>query len=404
MKTIEEYIEQSKTMNYSVDSFCGSKCYDFGDLVLIEYPCRPCEEEVMREVNIKNSNGINTPKHLAFKFRNDDKNDICWVLQEKVLGVSFREYTDYNYNKIDNEKKGISKEMWHIKKAEEVLNFPDEHYAKLVSDVIQLSNMGIELKHKNVFYDKDKGFYFIDLIYVHEFPKKDTIDYYYQLSSYYNSIVNYLFKYFLSYECKSSNEIKALIEKIIVKTFTNLKSAIPEFDKYKRWLLRALDDDLDKYIENGYGIENLDLTEEEKKEYEDELSHYSNWMRLDIKYKHFKKKLLLTDKEIEIFDELVDKILYEAFNWIASNEKSYSTTCLYIGYYLDRLCILSSWLYHKNCADDYTSRDSKKEKFKENVLCRFNEIILNDTSYNENILRAKEEIENSVRKSRNRRF
>ena len=162
MNNIDEYIKASFKMKNVSDG--GSECFDFGNVVLVKYKipvkynaiAREDEELIAEAANKKRNMGVNTPYHLAIKRVTDEKDNICYVLQEKAKGVSFN---------IDN--KYYNEPSKQLKVQELLLEAPDTVYEKCVRDLCELFNMGLELKGKNIFYDNSKdgaGFNFIDLL------------------------------------------------------------------------------------------------------------------------------------------------------------------------------------------------------------------------------------------------
>ena len=92
---------------------------------------------------------------MAIKRVTDEKDNICYVLQEKAKGASFNISNKY-YNEPSKQ----------LKVQELLLEAPDTVYEKCVSDLCELFNMGLELKEKNIFYDNSKdGAGFTLLIY-----------------------------------------------------------------------------------------------------------------------------------------------------------------------------------------------------------------------------------------------
>ena len=139
----------------------GSACYDFGDVVLVKYVtdlkyghrARESAEDVMEIINKKNELGVNTPKHLSIKRISEGNIDYCYVLEQKCPGINCDEMGKY----------GVSfDEMCDSLKR--VYNIPLEHYEKLISDGCQLFDMGYEAKPKNLFYDEESGFWYIDFL------------------------------------------------------------------------------------------------------------------------------------------------------------------------------------------------------------------------------------------------
>lgn len=270
MKNIDEYINQVNSKENISDG--GSAAYDFGDVVLVKYVistkygiARENEELVAEAANEKNKKGVNTPAHLAVKRVNEGENNVCWVLQEKVKGVSFTKY--YAYNNSAQEQ---------ILLQQELLDAPDYHFEKCISDLSELFNMGLELKPKNIFYDNSKdgiGFSFIDLL---EYNKTSMNS---------NSIVDLLkldrmmqficnFTTISSYDRNAiedeKNKSLELSYSIRKKIFIIMEKVVPNFNQFRRWILRTYPKDvLDFFDKNGIYIGELSLTNEEYKQFND---------------------------------------------------------------------------------------------------------------------------------------
>lgn len=264
MYNIDELIEQTKNMPNVSDG--GSECFSFKDVVLVKYKqpkkygiARDQEEWVQKFVNEKNEMGVRTPKHLAIKREIIGEDSVCWVLQEKANGVSYTKYCNNKDNQVQ------------LSKQEELSNMKDEYYQKLALDLKDLMYAGIELKPKNIFLDnsaENGGFTIIDLL----GPQRDENDYlgslkdfqllfecmkaiFFQTTIYYNATDE---------EKSESNELK---NKCLLKSFRALETAFPEFNKYRRFVLRTLEEDVMTYFKNNGINEDLTLTDNEEKEF-----------------------------------------------------------------------------------------------------------------------------------------
>jgi len=78
---IDEMIKSTATMDNISDG--GSACYNFGDVILVKYItlekygiARKDEEKIFDIANMKNIQGVNTPKHLMIKREVVDGHDI----------------------------------------------------------------------------------------------------------------------------------------------------------------------------------------------------------------------------------------------------------------------------------------------------------------------------------------
>lgn len=262
MKSIEEYILEAKNMKNISDG--GSAAYDFGSVVLIKYSiptkygvARENEELVAVSANEMKANGVNTPRHLAIKRIYEGDNNICFVLQEKANGISFTNYC-------------TSDPKLQLYYQEELAGAPDSHYEKCISDLSMLFHMGLELKPKNIFYDKSKdngGFTFIDLLNYDSTPMDfDSIRDVLWLDKYARFISN--FTQISSYNNMASEEEKnrslELSYQIRCKIFKAMEKVIPNFNKFRRWILRTNPKDLLSFFENnGIFVGDLSLTEVE---------------------------------------------------------------------------------------------------------------------------------------------
>lgn len=262
MKSIEEYILEAKNMKNTSDG--GSEAYDFGSVVLVKYSiptkygiARENEESVAVSANKMNANGVNTPRHLAIKRTYEGDNNICFVLQDKAKGISFTNYC-------------TSDPKLQLYYQEELAGAPDAHYEKCISDLAMLFHMGLELKPKNIFYDSSKdngGFTFIDLLNYDSTPmNSDSIKDVLWLDKYARFISN--FTQISPYNSDASEEEKKrsleLSYQIRCKIFKAMEKVIPNFNKFRRWVLRTQSKELLSFFENnGIFVGDLSLTEEE---------------------------------------------------------------------------------------------------------------------------------------------
>ncbi len=255
MLKIDDAIIKSKKLQNISDG--GSECYDFGNAVLVRYTiplkyvkpgyrARENQESVMVGVNKKASEGVNTPKHIEMKRVVEGENDVCYVLQEKCKGKNCASMGKYG---------ALIERV--LKELEFVSTIPFEHYEKLVSDACMLYEMGYEAKNKNLFYDEETGFWFIDFLHNKEDqqfdssnPKKifETLKYVCPKPAQIASQ--------LSYDAKISDEDRKNIESLSyaakAKYFLACKKVIPTFNKYEFFYLLEEPDDYKKYLmENG---------------------------------------------------------------------------------------------------------------------------------------------------------
>jgi len=308
---IDEMIKSTATMDNISDG--GSACYNFGDVILVKYItlekygiARKDEEKIFDIANMKNIQGVNTPKHLMIKREVVDGHDICWVMQEKAKGECYANFCRNKNPEIQLENQSKLAELDNI------------HYEKLASDLKELMYAGIELQPKNIFLDTKNlngGFTIIDLL----TPKNKV----YQGTLQENST---LFKYLkiifehsklLSYVGKPTDEQIAKSEEVskkqYLKCFKALNKSVPEFNYYNRWILRSLDEDTLKYFKNnGFDYENLTLTAKEEKQFKD--------LCLEIKNNSIKKIKEGTHKfwQIEVNEVRIDidcNLLIDAYNY-----------------------------------------------------------------------------------------
>ena len=262
MKTIEEYIELSKSMPNTSRAGAASYIFENDNVVLIKYSCpnkygiaRHMEEDVAAAANKKNSEGVSTPKHIAIHRVTEADNNYCYVLQELAKGKCMKDYRD-GYNDI---KANIAGMKW-------TSEIPQEHIDKAIRDLMELFNMGLELKSQNFFYDPNSGYTFIDLLGYDEKPefkslleinvlsrRAQTMLTQYSVSKYNDGVTQEDINEFLNYKADLYN-----------KMLIALESSVPEFSKYRRYVLRTLEPELLNVMrKKGYIKENLTITLEE---------------------------------------------------------------------------------------------------------------------------------------------
>ncbi len=263
---IDDYILASKTMENTSDG--GSVAYHFDDVVLVKYTlpkeygqARDMEEKVMIAANRKRKEGVRTPYHIAIKRVIEGKNNVCYSLQERAKGES---YHHYSLDQID------IKEQLELQ--QKILNAPEKHYEKCISDLCSLFHMGLEVKAKNIYYDEDKengGFTFIDLSRYDETPLNPfSIEDVIMLQKYTNMIysVPRIFDYNRRAVENEKKRSKKIYHKTLAKNFLAMEKVLPHFDMHRRFLLREYDEDtLMGLSQNGIFVGNLELTEEEEK-------------------------------------------------------------------------------------------------------------------------------------------
>ena len=369
MNNIDEYIKASFKMKNVSDG--GSECFDFGNLVLVKYKnsvkfstiVRENEELIAEAANKKRDMGVNTPYHLAIKRVTDEKDNICYVLQEKAKGTSFNIY--------------YKEPAEQLQVQELLLEAPDTVYEKCVSDLCELFNMGLELKGKNIFYDNSKdgaGFTFIDLLGYDTTPlNPDSISDVIRLDKMTSFIYNIprVKIYSKTTTEEQKEESTVLYYKMKQKTFRAMEKVIPNFSRFRRWILRTYSDDvLDFFEKNGTIVGNLTLNEDECRE----------------------------------FDNYIEQIVNDSLEKIATGKNEFwQIRANEIRISLDLMGLQAAWKYHSaNPINDPSSFDDKwdferaREKYLEDIVNKkFNDRLeyVADTSLNANILKAKEDMD-----------
>lgn len=380
MNNIDEYIKASFKMKNVSDG--GSECFDFGNVVLVKYKipvkynaiARENEELIAEAANKKRNMGVNTPYHLAIKRVTDDKDNICYVLQEKAKGVSFNIY--------------YKEPAEQLQVQELLLEASDTVYEKCVSDLCELFNMGLELKGKNIFYDNSKdgaGFTFIDLLGYNTTPlNPDSISDIIRLDKLVSFISNIprINTYSKTATKEQIEESTILYYKMKQKTFKAMEKVVPNFSRFRRWVLRTYSNDvLDFFEKNGTVVANLTLTDDECREFDNYIE--------------------------QIINECLEKLAIgkNEFWQIRANEIRIS---------LDMMGLQAAWKYHSaNPINDPSAFDDKwdferamKIYLEDIVNKEFNERLesVSETSLNPNILKAREELDEEKEKYSGRRI
>lgn len=295
MKSIEEYILLSKNMPNTSDG--GSAAYHFDDVVLVEYTnlnkyglARDNEELISIAANNKRYKGVNTPYHLAFKRIVEGEKNYCCVLQERAKGVCFDRYTSYK-NSPDEQ---IIKQL-------ELFNLPQSIYDKLVSDLYELINMGIELKPKNIYFDKEYGFTIIDLLGYNSTPvNENSLLDIMTLKRLTEAIFNFtvIDSYTKGANTELVNKSKELNYGIKKKIYLALKKKIINFDKINRFILRTYSkEELEYFNNNNIKVEDLSFTDKEHKDFDDIINY--------IIYNYINK---IGKRELSYYDVIVNEI------------------------------------------------------------------------------------------------
>lgn len=358
MKTIEEYIKLSKSMSNTSRGGSASYIFEDDNVVLVAYSnlnkygtARTMEEDVQIAANKKNSEGVSTPKHIAICRVTEEEHNYCYVLQELAKGKCM---VDYQAD-FDDVKGNLEGMKWSSQ-------IPQEHIDKAIKDLMELFNMGLELKAKNLFYDPESGYTFIDLLGYGQKPKFDnllevnnlcrnarTMLTQYNISKYTKGATQEDINEFLSYKADLTN-----------KMFIALEKSVPEFNKYRRYLLRALD------------VEVL------------------NQMR---KKGYVKEDLTLTLEEIEEFNKMIADIIKRNLTRLEQGNTSYGNIMVNeIRIEMESTGLLKSWKFHPlyqqivvEGDDEYGIERAKENTLLNNIYKKFNDKIieLSQTSTNE---------------------
>lgn len=364
MIDIKDAIEQSK--NKKNISYGGSQCFDFDSVVLVKYTlpleyvkdnyrARDCEEIVMEGVKQKVKNGVNTPMHIAMQRVIEGDNDVCYVLQEKCKGNNCALMGLY----------GVSYDRM-ISDLEFVYNIPFVHYKKLISDGCQLYEMGYEAKNKNLFYDNESGFWYIDFL---NYDKDNPFEYNNPIKVF--EAIKYIipkprqivsrvrFDEELSSEQKAKKDL--LEYSIEAKTLLAIKSVIPSFERYEKFYLFDTNDGLKQYLMEQ-GIVKKDL---------------------------FK----FVEDDYPIFDELYAIVVNQIISKIINKgEKFLSIEANDIRNDSNLFCLMQMWSNHKDnpikmCdyEDEYDYKYALKSSFTEKMLSEIAQKI-EELDKNENVI------------------
>ena len=360
---IDELIDESKAMPNISNG--GSPAYSFGNYVLVKYSgmneygkARKMEEQVQIAANNKNMKGVNTPRHIAIKRVVDKDNNYCYVLQEKVPGDC--------YVKFYSGKNTVEEQL---KRQQELLDIPLEHFIKLAKDFGELFHMGLEPQAKNLFYDKEKGFYIIDLLGYDEsginYESLSDILYLKKLMEALSNIT-----VILDYRCKDKEMVKKSKEffnKLQAKIYLAIKDIIP--NKYRRFVLRT------------YKKDTLELFYKDKVINED---------------------LTLTQEEIQEINKLFDSIINDSYEKIKSGEyQLWQIEVNEIRNSINGYGILDSYKYYPNSIikkeefeSEYEYQDAIEDYLNDYCLNKFYELVLNDKTNNQYIINVQIEIQN----------
>ena len=242
MITIEKAIEESKNMENVSNG--GSACFDFGEVVLVKYTCpveylpkdvfhiRENEEVIMKTIDEKRDAGVQIPRHFAMKRVMEGKLDVCYVLQEKAKGTNCKEMADKDYGSLSKRYESLYK----------ILRIPFDQYRKLVSDGCQLYEMGYEPKDKNLFYDPETGFWFIDFLEndrKNPFDPNDIRKVFFTLSAIVPNPVQIATKipYDMELKEEEKRKEKLLQHSIQAKMLLAMKAELPILERYEKFFL-----------------------------------------------------------------------------------------------------------------------------------------------------------------------
>ena len=131
--------------------------------------------EYVQSINRLADEGINTPRIKDYKILSEPSAygySKYVILEEKAKGNNF-DYKEDTYLSISETKPDFEKtSIIYLQRLDEYINeislradAPIEHYLKLVTDYIYITNQGLQIDPKplNFFFDKDIGFTFIDI-------------------------------------------------------------------------------------------------------------------------------------------------------------------------------------------------------------------------------------------------
>lgn len=375
MKTIDEYINKVKEKENLSDGGSPAYFFDEDNVVLIKYTCsqefcqsifdvRKNEEQIRIEANKKHAKNVNTPQHIAIKRTIEGKNYVCWVLQSKAKGIC---YSNYKSNE----------QQTQMNLQKRILNAPQSHFDKCVSDLCEIFNMGLELKPKNIFYDQSPengGFTFIDLLLSDPTPlNNESVKDILTLKSYITCIFSCL-KVFAWPEIPESTNI---YNQTLVKCIKAMENTLPTFSKYKRHIFRSFSDEEIAYFRT-VGLIKEDLT--------------------------------LTEDEIKEFYQTIQTILTNSIEKIASNKyKLWQILANEIRIDLDRNGLQNSWHYHKDnklkkdeFKNSYDYESSCQESLQNYVYELFKELLKKvcQTTENEFLLAANQELLENEKKNK----
>lgn len=361
MKDIDYYIEQAATMKNTSDG--GSASYLFDDVVLVKYTnsvqygeAREKEEEIAVVANEKNAQGVRTPKHLAIKREVVGDTSICWVLQERAKGENFSRYSQAYSSDVSQQ---LERQLC-------LASAPSIHYEQFISDVCAIFNMGLELKPKNLFYDKnvvDGGFTIIDLLFPNGTPLHfDSLKEVLDLLSIIQSVCNSSRVSFYNKEATEEQiEVSSRLSyKIMLRMMQAMQKVIPSFEEHRRWILRTFSPDLLEFFSNhDFVVGDLSLTEQE--------------------YVQFEKR--------------VQSIVDECLSMICNGEVKYwQVMANEIRISLDVWGMQAAWLYHKDNGrnkeefeDEYEYFSTCKQDLENLVAQKFHEALLSMASSTDNV-------------------
>ncbi len=217
--------------------------FDEDKVVLLVYPLDRIKVDEFEDVMKKLKDiGINVPICLETKL----ENSLYFVLLEKPAGNLYRLI-------------GLEK------KFEELASIPIEHCIKLIQDIKKMDKLSVELIISDFFYDKEVGFTLLDIS--GYFDKEyDDDNVFHVCSKFYNIILGLFFSIpKLNNESNDIEKTKPLIGKFTLNVFKAFEKSMPEYNKYKRWIIRSyFINGLDMLIDANYDFGNLELTDEEK--------------------------------------------------------------------------------------------------------------------------------------------
>lgn len=233
MKDIRWYIEKVKSEGIN-GGVHRTKSYPFTeDGVILVNKSERDFNGLKGAINCCKDLGVNIPAYIDYL----ESDDEYWILEELAPGNEFADL-------VNNEN--------GVKVIDEI---PYEQIEKYIRDVYLLvkNGIGVEPRRRNIFYDKEKGFYTIDVSLISKNRDNNSLR---EVSSFFNMFYPVFMVNF------GDNEYGNLVRtKTKLKVMSAFEKGHPTFNKYKRWIYREKIDLANMLQENGC---DLTLTQSEK--------------------------------------------------------------------------------------------------------------------------------------------